>query len=212
MKRLASIVIVICALAAPAALASPGPPPKLNKHQLARKTCGKGKLAVNVEQKVVNDIDSGKTGNFWAFDSYHRSIMVWKLGTTNYCAIVRYEGTFTTIAGASPGGSGTVGDGLKGHFEGGYRMDFNGTLIAHPTVKAHGSIGTTNYRCDKTGNCPGSVYWVTLFFTNVTGDDFDWWGWIYRAGRNGTWLNSIDGAKGDIVGTAHRHGRGHSKS
>jgi hypothetical protein len=205
MKRLLIALTSVCALAAPAALASPGQPPRLNKHQLEHKTCGKGKQVINVEQKVVNDVDSGTKGNFWAFDSYTRSIKVWQLGTANYCTIVRYDGTFTTIAGASPGGSGSVGDGLTGHFEGGYRMDFNGTLVARPTVKTHGSIGTFDYRCDKAGNCPGSVYWVTLFFTNVTGDDFDWWGWLYKAGKNGTWLNSIDGAKGDIVGKADDH-------
>ena len=205
MARLA-IVIAALALAAPAAFAAPGPPPKLNTHQLQRKTCGKGRLAVNVVQKVVNDFDSGTKGNVWAFDNYSRVIKVWRIGRTNYCTIVTYGGTFRTIAGTSPGGSGTVPDGLAGHFTGGYRMDFNGTLLAKPARRTRGSIGTFDYKCDKSGNCPGSVYWVTLYFSNVTGDDFDWWGWLYKAGRNGTWLNSIDGAKGDITGTPE-HGK-----
>jgi hypothetical protein len=194
------VITAICALALPASvLAAPGPPPKLNKHQLERKTCGKGKLVVNAVQKVVNDVDSGTKGNFWAYDDYTRTIKVWRLGQTNYCSIVSYDGTFRTIAGPSPGGGGIVTAGMKGNFQGGYRMDFNGTLLAHPAIKSNGSIGTVNYRCDSAGNCPGSVYWVTQFFGNVTGDDFDWWGWLYKAGGNGTWLNSIDGAKGDIV-------------
>jgi len=200
------------ALATAPALASPGKPPKLNKHQLQPRTCGKGRLVVNVEQKVVNDVDSGTQGNNWAFDNYHRSIKVWRLGTSNYCAIVHYVGTFGTIAGASPSGGGTVPAGITGHFEGGYRMDFNGTLLTHPTVKRHGSIGTYDYRCDTAGNCPGSVYWVTLFFSGVTGDDFDWWGWLYTTGKNGTWLNSIEGVRGDITGAAaHGKGKGRGK-
>jgi hypothetical protein len=210
--HIAAAAAFLLAFAAAPALASPGHPPKLNKHQLQRKTCGKGRLVINVEQKVVNDVDSGTQGNFWAFDTYHRSIQVWRLGTNNYCTIVNYSGQFRTIAGPSPGGGGTVGGGVTGTFEGGYRMDFNGTLLAHPTVKTHGSIGTFDYRCTSAGTCPGSVYWVTFFFSNVTGDDFDWWGWLYKAGKNGTWLNSIDGARGDITGTvAHGKGKGGGK-
>jgi hypothetical protein len=207
---LTAAAALLAALAAATALAAPGPPPKLNKRQLAPKTCGAGRLVIDVDQKIVNDVDSGTQGNFWAFDNYHRSIKVWRLGTNNFCTIVRYAGSFRTIAGTSPGASGTVSAGITGHFDGGYRMDFNGTPIAHPTVKTHGSIGTFDYRCNTAGNCPGSVYWVTLFFTNVTGDDFDWWGWLYKAGKNGTWLNSIDGARGDITGTA-AHGKGKAK-
>jgi hypothetical protein len=198
--RIAAAAAFALALTAAPALGSPGPPPKLNKHQLQPRTCGKGKTVIDVEQKVTNDVDTGTKGNVWAFDSYERSIKVWQLGTNNFCTIVHYRGDFRTVAGTSPGGSGTVADGITGHFEGGYRMDFNGTLVAHPSRKTHGSIGAFDYRCDKTGNCPGSVYWVTLYFNNVTGDDFDWWGWLYKAGKNGTWLNSIDGAKGDITG------------
>ena len=190
----------ICALALPAAsFAAPGPPPTLNKQQLERKTCGRGTLVINAVQKVLNDVDSGVKGNIWAFDDYTRTLKVWRVGQSNYCSIVGYEGTFRTIAGPSPGGGRTLTSGIKGHVQGGYRMDFSGKLLARPAVKTHGSIGTVNYRCDANGNCPGSVYWVTQFFSNVTGDDFDWWGWLYKAGRNGTWLNSIDGAKGDIV-------------
>ena len=206
MRRL-PLILAACALAAPSAFAAPGPPPKLNKHQLQPRACGNGRLVINVQQKVVNDVDSGTKGNFWAYDDYTRAIKVWRVGANNYCSIVHYDGTFRTIAGPSPGGGGTVGNGIKGHFEGGYRMDFNAAPLAHPAVKTHGSIGTTDYRCDKAGNCPGSAYWVTLFFTSVTGDDFDWWGWLYKAGRYGTWLNSVDGAKGDIVGTAHKGGK-----
>ena len=165
---------------------------------------------IDVVQKVVNDVDSGVRGNVWAFDDYHRSIEVRQLGTNNYCAIVRYHGDFRTIAGVSPSGGGTVVDGITGHFQGGYRMDFNGTPIAQPTVKTHGSIGTFDYRCNSARNCPGSVYWVSLFFTGVTGDEFDWWGWLYKAGENGTWLNSIAGVRGDITG-ASEHGKGKHK-
>lgn len=208
MARRIVIALTTCALVAPAALAASGPPPKLDKSQLQRKTCAPGRLVVGVVQRVVNDVEKGTQGNFWAFDDYARTIKVWKTGQQNLCAIVTYRGNFRTIAGPSPGGTGTVPAGLKGNFEGGYRMDFRGTLRARPARRTHGSIGTVNYRCNAAGKCPGSAYWVTLYFTRVTGDDFDWWGWLYRAqGNGGTWLNSIDGVKGDIVGK-EKPGRG----
>lgn len=179
--------------------AAPGPPPKLNKKQLHPRTCGQGKLVINAQQKVVNDVDSGARGNFWATDTYTRHFQVWQTGTGVYCAIVRYDGRFTTLAGPSPGGTATIPEGITGRFDGGYRMDFTAKLLAKPRRNTHGSIGTFDYRCDAAGNCPGSSYWVSLYFKSVTGDEFDWWGWIYRAGKNGTWLNEIAGTKGDIV-------------
>jgi hypothetical protein len=211
MARRSAIAVVTLAVAAPGVMAASGPPPKLAIHELAPRTCGKGRLVVNVVQKVVNDVDSGTRGNFWAFDDYTRVITVWKIREQNFCTIVRYTGKFRTIAGASPGGTGMIGAGLKGHFDGGYRMDFRGTLRADAARRRMGSIGTFDYRCTASGECPGSVYWVTLYFSNVTGDDFDWWGWLYKArGNAGSWLNSIDGMKGDIVArpdTAGGHGK-----
>ena len=188
-------------VAAGAAMAAPGPPPKLNEKQLHARTCGQGKLVIDVHHKVVNDVDSGTKGNYWARDEYTRKLRVWRTGAGVYCAIVNYDGTFTTLAGPSPGGTTTIPAGITGTFKGGYRMDFTARLRARPGVKTRGSLGTFDYRCDTAGNCPGSRYWVSVFFTKVTGDEFDWWGWIYKAGRNGTWLNAIDGVKGDIVGS-----------
>ena len=212
MARRSVIALTICALVSPAAAAASTPPPKLAKNQLQRKTCGAGRLVVGVAQRVLNDVEKGTKGNFWAFDDYTRTIKVWKTGQHNFCTIVTYAGTFRTIAGPSPGGTATMPGGLIGSFVGGYRMDFRGTLRPRPARRTHGSIGAVNYRCDAAGRCPGSSYWVTLYFSNVTGDDFDWWGWLYRAhGNGGAWLNSIDGAKGDIVGNEKKGGGGKKK-
>jgi hypothetical protein len=215
MRRAITITLAIAcsiALSAATSLAAPGPKPKLDKKQLHPKTCGTGQAVISVVQKVVNDVDSGTKGNYWAFDSYTRHIKVWRTGTNVYCAIVRYNGKFTTLAGFSPGGTTSIPAGIKGRFEGGYRMDFTGTLLPNPAKPTHGSIGTFDYQCTSAGVCPGSVYWVSLYFTGVAGDDFDWWGWIYRAGKgSGTWLNSITGSKGDIVPPKAKHDDGHRK-
>jgi hypothetical protein len=207
MARKTGIFLLLLACTVPAASAAPGPPARLNKQELQPRTCGKGRVGGDVVPRGVNAVDSGTKGNFWAFDDYTRSIKVWRVGDRNFCTIVTYTGVFRTIAGVSPGGSGTISAGVTGRFEGGYRMDFGGTLRPRPNRRMHGAIGTINYGCDASGNCPGSVYWVTLYFSNVTGDDFDWWGWLYKAGKHGSWLNAVDGAKGDIVSSTDGKGK-----
>src|SRR5205823_6349178 len=49
--------------------------------QLSASSCvGKiGSPVVNINEKVVNDVDSGLAGN-WAIDSYNRHIQVWQTG------------------------------------------------------------------------------------------------------------------------------------
>jgi len=194
-------LIGAAAAAVAVALAGAGAALGFGGAQLDAKACGGGKLAVNVVQAITNDADSGVAGNVWAFDDLTRQIQVWQTGATTFCAIVRYEGTFTTNAGASPGGSGAVSAGIRGQFDGGYRTtQFTATLA--PTKPTHGFIGRYDYACDLSFDCPGYVDWTSFYFTGVSGYDLAWWGWQYRAGANGTWVNSVDGNSGDITGAA----------
>jgi hypothetical protein len=161
--------------------------------------CPAGPPLINVNQKISNDIDSGVLGNYWAYDEIVRHITVVSLGSNNYCASVQYQGSFTTVKGSSPGGTGTIADGVIGTFQGGYTADFTGTF--NPTVKTKGSIGTVDYACNaSTGICPGYVDWTTQFFTGVGGFNQVWWGWVYHAGNNGNWVNALSGNSGDITG------------
>jgi hypothetical protein len=148
---------------------------------------------------VRNDADSGVGGNAWAFDNFVRQIVVVKTGDRTYCAITRYGGVFTTIDGTSPGGAGHVSAGIVGAFGGGYRSTAFTADFA-PTKPTSGSIGTVNYGCDASFNCPGRFDWTTLYFTNVAGFDLAWWGWLYKTQAHGTWLNAITGNVGDIAG------------
>ncbi len=164
-------------------------------------SCPQGKLVITVKQRVLNDVDSGVGGNNWAFDDYVRSIQVVELVSGTYCATVKYQGQFTTIAGTAPGGTGEVGEGVIGTFEGGYVSTFfTAALLSDPIQRTKGSIGTFDYHCDEAGNCPGHVDWTTLYFTAVSGFDLAWWGWVYHAGNNGSWVNSVDGNTGNITG------------
>jgi hypothetical protein len=161
--------------------------------------CPAGPPLINVNQKISDDIDSGVLGNYWAYDEIVRHITVVSLGSNNYCASVQYQGSFTTVNGSSPGGTGTIADGVIGTFQGGYTADFTGTF--NPTVKTKGSIGTVDYACNtSTGSCPGYVDWTIQFFTGVGGFNQVWWGWVYHAGNNGNWVNALSGNSGDITG------------
>lgn len=163
-------------------------------------SCPQGNLVINVKQRVLNDVDSG-LGGYWVFDDFVRSIQVVELYPGTYCAALKYQGQFTTIAGPSPSGVGEVSEGVIGTFEGGYVSTvFTATLLSSPSQRTMGSIGTFDYACDGAGNCPGYVDWTTIYFTDVAGFDLAWWGWVYHAGNNGSWVNSADGNAGDIAG------------
>ena len=185
-------------------VAAPG---HLGKGQLDPKACNAvGKTVIDVTQKVQNDADSGTSGNAWAFDTYNRHIQVWQTNDndpTTWCAAVTYDGAqFAAIAGqTSPGSTGVIGANVKGNFSGGYRATFTGTLLPTPLWKTHGNVGTFDYACDTSFNCPGYVDWVAQYFTPQADATFaqPWWGWSYNAtGHHGTWVNSSDGNSGDI--------------
>ena len=199
MRKLFVGVVAALAWALSASLLA-APSPHLNYGtQLNRAQCPAGRLVINVSETVMNDVDSGFAGN-WAFDDFVRQIQVVQIAPNTFCATVRYEGLFTTSDGPSPAGTSTVSAGVRGTFQGGYISTvFSGTLRSG--VQARGNLGTIDYQCDLAGNCPGSIDWTTEYFDNVSGWGLAWWGWIYQAGNNGTWVNAITGSSGDITGS-----------
>lgn len=165
-------------------------------------SCPQGTLIINVVQKIISDDDSGIAGNAWASDDIVRQIQVIQTGPSTFCATVSYQGNFTTYAGPGPGNTGNVDQGVVGTFEGGYTSAFTAALTANLTTRTRGSIGTVDYQCDGSFDCPGYVDWTTLYFNNGAGVSLplSWWGWVYHAGNNGSWTNAFTGNSGDITG------------
>lgn len=168
--------------------------------QLVKSQCGNrlGDPIINVTQKVQNDADSGfGTPTYWAFDYYTRHIQVWQTATSTYCAVVTYDGNFYSVPGQGQPGdsSGTlkidasVNQPINGDQFGGYRAILTGTLNPSPTWPTNGNVGTTNYKCDLSGICPGIVSWLGVYFNPTPTFDYSWWGWQYKAGSHGTWVN-----------------------
>lgn len=159
-----------------------------------------GSPIVNVTQEVINDVDSGENG-YWAFDDFTRHIQLWE--STNdgeFCAVVQYTGKFDAQGGQnSPGQPSEILDGEEdGTFQGGYRATIGGDLIDNPDWPTKGPVGTFDYQCDLSADCPGFVDWVAEYFGSSYTFDYQWWGWTYRAGNHGTWVNSVDGNSGNI--------------
>lgn len=182
--------------------------PQLNwGSELNAGQCPDGDLVINVTHKVVNGLDSG-VKDWWAFVDYNRTIQVWQTGEDKFCALVKYKGHFITLEGSSPMNTDADGiaAGIKGTFRGGYRMIITGTLKgALQTFPWRGTIGTFDFECvatnypDHSAACPGIFVWQDEYFETGYVKKYEWWGWKYHAGKNGTWVNSSEGNTGDIT-------------
>lgn len=172
--------------------------------------CGAGTPVLNVHYQVVNDVDTGVRGNNWAFDSYTRTVKVWRKAPTRFCSASTYSGTFTTIDGASPGGTATIPAGIRGTLRGSSTTTFKGALTRaiQPT---RGDLGTKDFACtsdDQKGDCAGTFDWLAAYFTSP--DTFKSFKYVryeftYKAtqGGRGTWRDALTGGRirshGDIV-------------
>jgi hypothetical protein len=159
-----------------------------------------GSPIVNVNYKVINSVDSGTAGNYWAFTDYSKRVQLWQQGDDAYCAVVSYQGHFAGEEGQrSPGDTESLDGDEDGTFQGGYRATITGELLADPTWPARGHVGVIDHGCDISGACPGRDNWVEEYFGPGYGFEYAWWGWIYHGARHGTWVNSSDGNAGDIT-------------
>lgn len=210
-RRLVVGIIAILALSlVTAAVVSASPNLKLDKKALGSKACKAdgSKMVVNVHYTLTNDYDSGFAGNAWANDTIDRQLRIWQLPAGTFCVQVADEGKFVTFAGPSPSGLSTVAAGVKGKLEGGYVSTiFSGTFT--PTLPVRGNLGSFDLQCDASFNCPGAHPSFVSYIAGSSGFDLTQWGWIYKAGHNGTWLNQLGvaaAASGDITGQPRGHG------
>jgi hypothetical protein len=172
--------------------------------------CGAGKLVLDVRYHVVNDVDTGTRGNNWAFDTYVRTVRVWQKRVARFCAASTYDGQFSTIAGASPGGKTTIPAGIRGAFRGRSTTTFRGALRTNGKT-SRGALGTKDFQCtsaDDKGACAGTFDWLNAYFTSA--DDFRSFAYVryefaYHATEagKGTWTDRLEGGKyrshGDIT-------------
>jgi hypothetical protein len=168
--------------------------------------CGSGKLVLSVSYRVVNDVDTGVRGNNWAFDTYGRTVRVWRKAAGRFCSASTYEGQFTSLAGTSPGGKWQLPAGIRGTFKGSSVTTFRGGF-APAALSVRGFLGTQDFACssaDTKGRCSGTWDWLSSYFSNVTRFKYVRYAFSYHATENGTgtWTDNLAGGKihtgGDI--------------
>jgi hypothetical protein len=169
------------------AAASPAQPANLG--------CGSGKLVLSVSYHVLNDVDTGVQGNNWAFDTYDRTVRVWRKGPGRFCSASTYTGEFTTIAGPSPGGKNQLPAGIRGTFSGSSVTSFRGTSSPRGQP-VRGSLGTKDFACtsaDQKGQCSGTWDWLRTYFTGVSRFKYVRYAFSYHATENGkgTWNDTL---------------------
>lgn len=163
--------------------------------------CPKGEVVVNITHDVINSADSRVGGGFWALINYQKHIEIIQTAENAFCVLTTFIGDFTTVEGASPGDTGTISAGITGPFQGGYRQTYTGTLNPDPSWPTKGYIGTFDHDWDgTTTDTPDAAVddWEDIYLSGWT-RSWDWWGFIYHGGSNGTWVNSVDGNEGDIT-------------
>jgi hypothetical protein len=196
MRKFVVIVAAVaaCTIVASAAAAPGGQGPARPSIE-AKRYCPPGTNVAYVTQDVVDQGDVGLGGNTWATDSYQRIISIVRITPNTYCGATRVTGSFSTLAGPSPGLTGKVNEGDTGSVYGGERTTVFTARWA-PRVPTSGSIGTVY--CDEYG-CPAAIDWASLYFRNVIGYSLAWWTFSYYGGSHGNWLNRADMSSGDIV-------------
>jgi hypothetical protein len=196
MRRLIAAAVLPLGLAAAATAGTPA----------KKQGCGTGTLVLNVHYQVQNDVDTGVRGNNWAFDTYIRTVRVWRKGGGRYCAASTYAGQFSTIAGTSPGGKTTIPAGIRGTLNGQSITLFRAAQKVGLTARV--DLGTKDFQCtsaDTKGQCAGTYDWLSAYFTST--DNFQSFTYLrydftYRAteaGR-GTWADKLVGGRYQTAG------------
>lgn len=210
-RQLIAIVSVSLTLLALPALAAP--PPNLNwGARIANTHCEPdqaGPPVLNINRRVLNSLDSGFGDDiWWARDDYKQKVTVYPMEPGTWCVVSSFQGRFHGLAGFdTPNDNGQLSGDEHGSFQGGYHAVIEGELKPRTEFgwPARGFVGTFDYACDPDASrgtfppvCPGSVDLFGQYFEADYSLAYEWWGWVYRGGRAGTFVNASDGSEGDI--------------
>ncbi len=146
----------------------------------------------------TNVADFGSNGNVWALDSYLQHVQVWKLGQKHYCFRIEYDGTWTSFAGVSPGGTGTISGGLTGELHGLRILRLTGEF--NPRYPLSGHVADFDWQCGSDGSCAGPRPSPAMYFSPITNFNVTWSEFHATSASNGTWHQTKAGDFGDITG------------
>lgn len=126
---------------------------------------GAKELVVDVTQDVRDQpLLPARDGHMWATFDYTQHLRIWSVGTRQYCVRKDYEGTWDSVAGLSPGLSGTISDGVTGTFHGAELWSWTGELA--PDAPTSGHLGEVQAGCTDVDECADDSYLIVnkLYF------------------------------------------------
>lgn len=116
-------------------------------------------LVVDVTQDVRNQpLVPARDGHMWANFDYTQHLRIWTVGAHQYCVRKDFDGTWVSIAGASPALTGTVTDGVTGTFTGTEYWEWTATLS--PTAPTSGYLGVVDADCTAVDVCADDGYLI----------------------------------------------------
>jgi hypothetical protein len=144
-------------------------------------------VLASVNYTVTGEPLVGAAGNVWAIASYTQYVNVYRVGSLGYCAVTYSKGTFTTVAGTSPAGTGTIAGGITGTFTSGTRSTtFSG--VWNPKAPTTGSIGSYS---------SGTIF-LSLYFSSTSGYGTPWYAANFYTSLS-CYSNSYLGIRNDIL-------------
>jgi hypothetical protein len=130
---------------------------------------GAADLVVDVTQDVLNQpFLPARDGHMWANFSYAQHLRIWTVGARQYCVRKDIEGTWVSIAGLSPGLTGTISDGLTGTFTDTTYWEWTGTLA--PIAPTWGYLGVVHADCTAVDVCADDSFLIVdkYYFPRTT--------------------------------------------
>jgi hypothetical protein len=116
-------------------------------------------LVVDVTQDVRDQpFLPARDGHMWANFSYAQHLRIWTVGAHQYCVRKDFEGTWVSIAGLSPGLTGTISDGLTGTFTDTTYWEWTGTLA--PIAPTSGYLGEVHADCTAVDVCADDSFLI----------------------------------------------------
>lgn len=116
-------------------------------------------LVVDVTQDVRNQpFLPARDGHMWANFSYTQHLRIWAVGARQYCVRKDFEGTWVSIAGLSPGLTGTISDGLTGTFTDTTYWEWTGTVA--PIAPTSGYLGEVHADCTAVDVCADDSFLI----------------------------------------------------
>jgi hypothetical protein len=120
---------------------------------------GAKELVVDVTQDVLNQpVLPARDGHVWADFTYAQHLRIWAVGDRQYCVRKDLGGTWVSIAGLSPGLTGTVSDGLTGTFTDTTYWEWTGTLA--PIAPTSGYLGEVHADCTAADVCADDSFLI----------------------------------------------------